>query len=440
MPHPSRADTGPPEPLAPSPLAGGAARSRASALPVLALAAVVLVALNVRGPLAALPPVAVELRSDLAVSAGAVGLLTTLPVLCFGAATPFGAWVTARFGLRTAVLACLGGVLLGTLVRSAGGYPAALAGTVVLGMAITIGNIAMPVLISEDFPSAVGLVTALYAASFNVGSALTTAVTPLVAVPLGWRTATAVWAVLAVVAAVVVLRAHRRTRGGPGTAPAGSERADRPDRADRGRLDPHPVPVRRRATTWLLVAACAAQSFSYYGTTAWLPELLADRLGAGPEAAGVSAAVFQVAAVVGAFGVPAVLRATARPRIALWLVCAGWATLPLGLLLAPQLWWCWAALAGAAQGGGITVVLVSAVARGREVRAGRAGGPADVRAASALVQGGGYLAGALGPVVVGAAHDASGGWTAPLLVLLTAVAVLLATGTAGVPRREPAPV
>ncbi|TNM60181.1 MFS transporter [Streptomyces sp. NP160] len=403
-------------------------------MPVLALAAVVLVALNVRGPLAALPPVAAEVRADLAVSAGAVGLLTTLPVLCFGAATPFGSWVVARWGVRTAVLACLVGVLLGTLVRSAGGYPAALAGTVVLGLAITIGNIAVPVLVSEDFPSAVGLVTALYAASFNIGSALTTAVTPLVAAPLGWRAATAVWAVLVVVAVVVVLRAHRRRDEGG----SGADRAAA--RAARQQLAPHPVPVRRRATTWLLVTACAAQSFSYYGTTAWLPELLADRLGAGPEAAGVSAAVFQVSAVVGAFGVPAVLRTTGRPRIALWLVCAGWATLPLGLLLAPGLWWCWAALAGAAQGGGITVVLVAAVARGREVRAGRAGGPADVRAASALVQGGGYLAGALGPVVVGTAHDASGGWTAPLLVLLTAVAVLLAAGTAGVPRREaPAP-
>lgn len=403
---------------------------------MLALAAVVLVGLNVRGPLAALPPVAAELRADLAVSAGAVGLLTTLPVLCFGAAAPLGSWVVARWGLRAAVMACLAGVLLGTLVRSAGGYPAALAGTVVVGLAITVGNIALPVLIAEDFPAAVGLVTALYAAAFNVGSALTTALTPVLAQPLGWRTATAAWSVLAVVAAAVVVVAHRRTRGDAGSRSAVGAAARA---TGGGGPEPrHPVPVHRRGSTWLLVAAFGGQSFSYYGTTAWLPELLADRLGADPGAAGASAAVFQVGAIAGAFGVPAVLRATGRPRVALWLVCAGWATLPLGLLLAPQLWWLWAAVAGAAQGGGITVVLVAAVARGREVRAGSTGGAAEVRAATTLVQGGGYLLGALGPVVVGSAHDATGGWTAPLLVLLGSVAVLLVAGTAGVPRREPA--
>ncbi|MGQ7298213.1 MFS transporter [Quadrisphaera sp. KR29] len=435
MPQPLRAP-GPGGALPSAPTSGPPARrtgrGAASGLPVLALAVVVLVALNVRGPLAARPPVTGDLRADLAVSAGAVGLLTTLPVLCFGAATPLASWVVARWGLRAAVLACLVGVLVGTLVRSAGGYPAALAGTAVLGLAITVGNIAMPVLISEDFPASVGLVTALYAAAFNVGSTLTTAVTPVLAAPLGWRGATAAWGVLAVAALLVVAAVHRRPR-----ASSGSPRAAA--RTPRERPEPHPVPVHRRATTWLLVTAFAGQSFSYYGTTAWLPELLADRLGAAPEAAGVGAAVFQVAAVAGAFGVPAVLRATGRPRIALWLVCAGWATLPLGLLLAPGLWWAWAALAGAAQGGGITVILVAAVSRGREVRAGRPGGPADVRAASALVQGGGYLAGALGPVVVGAAHDASGGWTVPLLVLLASVTALLAAGTAGVPRREAAP-
>ncbi len=185
--------------------------------------------------------------------------------------------------------------------------------------------------------------------------------------------------------------------------------------------------MHRRPTTWLLALAFGGQAFSYYGATAWLPELLGDELGLPAASAGASASLFQVAAVAGALGVPLVLRLTGRPRVALWLVCAGWSALPLGLLAAPALWWAWAALAGAAQGGGITVVLVAAVAR--------SSGSAEVRATSALVQGGGYAVGALGPLVVGAAHDATGGWTAPLLVLVGSVAVLLAAGAPGVPRR-----
>ena len=42
---------------------------------------------------------------------------------------------------------------------------------------------------------------------------------------------------------------------------------------------------------------------------------------------------------------------------------------------------------------------------------------------SALVQGGAYTVAAAGPSVVGAVHEASAGWTAPLLVVLAAVAL-----------------
>ena len=406
----------------------------------LAVTAVVLVALNVRGPLAALPPVAGEVGADLAVTAGAIGLLTTLPVLCFGLASPLASALIARWGLRNAVLGCVLGVLAGTLLRSAGGYGAAVAGTLVLGLAITVGNIAMPVLVAEDFPAAVGLLTAVYTAAFNIGSTATTALTPLVAAGAGWRPALAAWGLVAVVTVPVLLLARRgRARAAaaravppPETGEDGvagvagvADAAPAPALARAGAVDPRPV--HRRPATWLLALAFGGQSFSYYGTTAWLPELLADQLGVSASAAGASAAVFQVAAVAGAFGVPLVLRTTGRPRVALWLVCAGWAVLPLGLLAAPELWWVWSAVAGAAQGGGITVVLVSAVARST--------GSAEVRRTGTLVQGAGYALGASGPFVVGAAHDATGGWTAPLAVLLGAVGVLLLAGTPGVPRR-----
>jgi len=406
----------------------------------LAVAAVVLVALNVRGPLAALPPVAGEVGADLAVSAGAVGLLTTLPVLCFGLASPLASALVARWGLRNAVLGCVLGVLAGTVLRSAGGYGAAVAGTLVLGLAITVGNIAMPVLVAEDFPAAVGLVTAVYTAAFNIGSTATTALTPLVAAGAGWRLALAAWGVVAVLAVPLLLAQRRSSRAasaraasraeavpGPGALADAPGAAARPGPAATAAAAADPRPVHRRPATWLLALAFGGQSFSYYGTTAWLPELLADQLGVSASAAGASAAVFQVAAVAGAFGVPLVLRTTGRPRVALWLVCAGWAVLPLGLLVAPELWWAWSALAGAAQGGGITVILVSAVARST--------GSAEVRRTGTLVQGAGYALGASGPFVVGAAHDATSGWTAPLLVLLGAVVVLLLAGTPGVPRR-----
>jgi CP family cyanate transporter-like MFS transporter len=186
--------------------------------------------------------------------------------------------------------------------------------------------------------------------------------------------------------------------------------------------------VWRRPGTWGLTTAFAGQAFSYYGATAWLPALLVDERGMDLARAGASSSVFQVTAVVGAFCVPLLLRTTGRPRLVLWGVSAGWAALPAGLLLAPQLWWLWCAVAGAAQGGGITVVFVAVVARSADA--------AESRRLSAVVQGAGYTLGALGPAAVGAVHDASSGWQWPLAVVAGSIAVLAVAGSLVMPARS----
>jgi CP family cyanate transporter-like MFS transporter len=381
-------------------------RARA-AVPGLLLAGVLLVALTLRGPLVAVAPVAGELRSDLAVGAGTVGLLTAIPVLLFGVAAPLASWVIARAGTHRAVLLTLLGVLAGTVLRSVGDVRTALAGTVVLGLAITVGNVVVPVVIGQDFPGATNVVTASYTAALNVGATLTTTLTAPLADLVGWRWALTTWSLLVVLAAAVWtagLRRHAaRSPAQPALPPSGPHR-----------------PVWRQPAVWGLTLAFAMQAFSYYGVTAWLPTLLADEQGLSRGTAGVSSALFQVFAVAGAFAVPALVAWWRRPAAVLLAVTAGWATLPLGLLLAPGLWAVWCSLAGAAQGGGITVVFIAIVARSRDL--------AENRRTSAMVQGGGYVVAAAGPLVVGAVHDVTGGWTVPMVLVLGAIVVMAVAG------------
>ena len=59
-----------------------------------------------------------------------------------------------------AVTLSLLGVLAGTVLRSAGGAELAVLGTVVIGTAITVGNVVVPVIIHRDFPARqVGIAT-----------------------------------------------------------------------------------------------------------------------------------------------------------------------------------------------------------------------------------------------------------------------------------------
>ena len=174
------------------------------------LAAVVLFALNLRGPLVAISTVTTDLNTDLGMSSTAIGLLTSLPVLCFGLAAPGASSLIARTGVERSVLLSLLGVLVGVLVRSLGGVPAALAGTVIMGLAITIGNVVVPVIIGRDFRGRVAAITGTYTATMNVGSMIALTVTGPLAEAFGWQFALAFNAVFPLLAATVWVPLSRR--------------------------------------------------------------------------------------------------------------------------------------------------------------------------------------------------------------------------------------
>ena len=137
-----------------------------------------------------------------------------------------------------------------------------------------------------------------------------------------------------------------------------------------------------------LTAGFAGQAFSYYGVTAWLPSLLADELGMAPAAAGAGSSLFQILAIVGGLGVPLAARFASTTTVGLTLG-ALWLTVPVGLLLAPELWWLWSSFGGVAQGGGITLIFIAIIRLARD--------QASAGRMSAVVQGAGYCFGAAGP-------------------------------------------
>lgn len=411
----------------PSGRAGRVARSPATWLLTLAI---ILIALNLRGPIVALAPVLSQVKSDLALGAVVAGLLTSIPVLCFALASPLASGLIGRLGPERAVTIGLLGIVAATLVRSSGGEVGLIVGTILLGVSITVGNVVLPVIIRRDFsPERVGIATGVYTSALNVGSMITSLGTAPIAEATGWPIALVVWCAFGVIAAVVWIAAVG-FRGAvlPSGTPVDRESlvtgpievitASIPIVAGR-QADPAPRPLLRRATTWGLTLAFAGQAFGYYGLTAWIPTLLHDEAGLSRAGSGASSAVFQVLAVVGALGVP-LLALRLRPVIIVALVGLCWTVMPLGLLFAPHLWLVWSIFGGAAQGGGITIVFIIIV---RMVSS-----DLEARRLSALVQGGGYALASLGPLVIGALHDATGGWSVPMLAVFGSVLVLGVSG------------
>ncbi|WP_457972616.1 MFS transporter [Arthrobacter sp. D1-17] len=372
------------------------------------LACIGLIALNMRGPFVAVAPVVGPMQLDLGFTPVELGLLTGIPVLCFSLAAPLASLATRRLGAEVAITLTLLGVLAGVVVRSAGGPALVMLGTAILGVAITIGNIAVPLIIRRDFSfRRQGAALGIYTAALNIGSTITSVAVAPLAELAGWQPALAATALFAVAAIALWVPA-----AGRGAFVAAPDDGTGGRRAAGGPVSP-----------WItvgLTAGFTGQAISYYGVTAWLPTLLADELGMAPAAAGAGSSLFQILAIAGALGVPLAARFTSTTAVALTLG-AMWLTVPLGLLLAPELWWLWSSLGGVAQGGGITLIFTAIIRIARD--------QASAGRMSAVVQGVGYCFAAAAPTFVGYVNSVTGGWTMPLLVILAAVLAFI-LGTA----------
>jgi len=371
-------------------------------------------AVSLRAPIIAPTAVIGDIQADTGLNAVGAGLLTGLPVLLFALATPLATRTIRRFGPEMTVILCLAGVLVGTIIRSTGPAPVVLAGTAVIGVALTLGNIVVPVLIRRDVPwRKVSAVTGAYSATMNVGSMATLLGTAPLAAQFGWRWAIAAWGVVIAAGLAYWLVWGRRRIGGAdtGAATPGGTQEERP--APQTPVSDGPgaaaATARNRKVVALLILAFCGQSGAYYATTAWLPLLLSETRGLAPTASGATASLFQIAAIVGAFGVP-LLAARARTWLPIAVIGLCWIMLPVGLLAAPEAYLLWSVIGGIAQGGGFTAIfsIIPRIARS----------DAEAASASARVQAGGYLAATCAPPVAGWLNTASGGWSAPLLLVL----------------------
>ena len=158
--------------LAPPPVTTG--RRTGGVLLALAL---LLVATNLRPAVVSVATLVDQIRADLGASATEAGLLTTLPVLCFGLLAPVTPRLSRRLGLEPLVVVALTVLLAGVLLRLVPVLGVVLVGSVLVGGAVAVGNVVMPVLVKRDFPHRTGLMTGAYSAILSAGGAVGAAVT-----------------------------------------------------------------------------------------------------------------------------------------------------------------------------------------------------------------------------------------------------------------------
>lgn len=361
---------------------------------LLLVLAIVLVSLNLRSALTVVGPLIRDLRQGDGLSGTAVGLLAAAPLLAFGLVSPLGPRLAQRFGIERALAGCMLLLTASLALRPLPSVVLLFAGTLAAGAGIAVANVLLPALVKRRFAERATFVTGIYSVALGAGAALAAGL----AVPsegwLGgsWRAALAVWAPLALVAVLVWLPLLR-------DAPAVGSAAAHVR-----------VNLWRDRVAWSVTGFMALQSILFYSMVAWLPEIYRHH-GMSKGAAGALLSLALVVGIPMGFVVGWLAgRLHDQRAIALaatLLAIAGYA----GVLVAPTAAaWLWASLLGIGFGAGFTLILALFVLRAHDAH--------HAAALSGMAQSVGYTLAAVGPVLVGALHDATGGWTLPLVVLI----------------------
>jgi CP family cyanate transporter-like MFS transporter len=354
---------------------------------------IVLVAANLRPAVVAISPLLGQIRDQEGLSATSAGLLTTLPVLCFGLLAPVAPRLSRRWGIERVVFGAL--VLLGAgfATRLVPAIWALFIGTMLAGVAIAIGNVLLPALIKRDFPHRVGLMTGLYSMALTGGATLAAGLTiPISEVTgLGWRATLACWGGITVLSAVSWLPQLGKRHGRVGAG------ASRPRTG-----------LRHSALAWSVTLFMGLQSLDFYATAAWLPEIFADQ-GASTAEAGWRLALASLVSISASLLVPMVASRLRRQRLVGVVATVSTAVAVIGLVVVPSLPYLWVVLLGLAQGSALGLALTLIVLRAGNVR--------YAAGLSSMAQSVGYVMAAAGPLAVGFVHDRTAGWTVPMLLL-----------------------
>jgi CP family cyanate transporter-like MFS transporter len=364
---------------------------------LLALLGIVLVAANLRTAVAALSPILGRVSADIPLSAVTIGLLGALPPLCFAAFGIVTPLLVRRSRLEVVLVASLVAIAIGHVLRgTAGSVGILILGSILAFGGIGVGNVLLPPLVKKYFPDRIGLLTAVYATTM----AVSTFVPPLVAVPVadaaGWRLSLAMWAGVGVLA--MIPWAGILIPGAAGDQKPGAARTDAI-----GSLWRSPL-------AWALTAIFSLSALNVYAAFAWLPVLLQDVAGVDDATGGTLLAVFAFMGFPAGLLVPLLAARLKNVAVLVYVAVACFVVGYAGLLVAPgTLLVLWVALAGIGPMlFPLALVLMNLRTRTHEAAV----------ALSGFVQGVGYIIGAAGPLAFGILYAVTGGWTAPLVLMM----------------------
>ncbi len=377
----------------------------------LLMVGIIVVAFNLRPAITSVGPVIGTIRDDIGLSNWSAGLLTSLPLIAFAVMSPLAPKLGNRVSNERALLIGLILLLFGIAVRTVSLVALLFIGTLFVGLGIAICNVLLPGVIKEKFPEKVELMTGIYSTAMGTFAATASGVSIPIAkgLGLGWQAALIVWAIPAIVGILIWIYLSKKNKSND------DDEKVRYANTDANRMWKSPL-------AWQVALFMGFQSFLFYVTISWLPEILHD-YGVSIGTAGWMLSMTQIIGLPFSFLVPVIAgKLKSQWAIVVFLgtsAISGYVGLLLGNSFVVMI--ICSLLIGIALGGVFPLALTFLGMRARTAK--------QAAELSGMAQALGYLLAAIGPIFIGYLYDVTHAWTVPLLTLIGVALIVITFGS-----------
>ncbi|AIF44194.1 MFS transporter [Virgibacillus sp. SK37] len=376
---------------------------------VLLFIGIIVVAFNLRPAITSIGPLIGIIRDDIGLSNWSVGLLTSLPLIAFAVMSPIVPKLANRYSNERIMLVGLILLAIGVCTRSISLIFLLFAGTLFVGLGIAICNVLLPGVIKDKFPTKVALMTSLYSTAMGIFAAAASGLSIPIAsgMGLGWKLALLIWSLPAIAGIFIWIYLNKKNN---------QEQTE-----EINYISPSNNRMWKSPLAWHVAAFMGLQSFLFYVTISWLPEILHD-YGMDIAHAGWMLSMMQFIGLPASFFVPVIAGKfkSQRPIVVVMAACSvsGYGGLLLGnsyvMLVISTI------IIGIALSGTFALALAFLGMRARNAK--------QAAELSGMAQALGYVLAAAGPIFIGYLYDLTHLWAVPLLTLIIIAIMVMGFG------------
>ncbi|EEI21088.1 putative transporter YycB [Lentilactobacillus hilgardii] len=363
---------------------------------------VFLLAANLRLAIIGIPPIVTKIQSYFHLTTAQTGVLTTIPLLCFGFLSATTAPIIRKLGTKRTIEYALLMLAIANLLRTYVNWGMFL-GTIFVGAGITMLNVSLPALIVERHPEQSTKLNGVYTASINLLSAIVGGIAVPVANAIGWQFTVQLFSIPALIAFLgTLMLPHQATRPRKRTA------TDHQEVTGKAAA----TPIWKRGHVWLLAIFMGLQSLIFYTIVAWLPSVLTSH-GLSATTAGLLFSIFQIIGAPFAYLVPRATTKASNLKLLMISLLIGYLS-GIGILIMFNATWL---LILACIIVGITTASIFTLSLSMITTISTT--PQEAGSVGGIVQSIGYLIASVGPTMFGVIESTLGSWSQTLIILIT---------------------